>query len=40
MGYLYHREPRLVGSGIENLREWALEGESKVLVDETERRLR
>lgn len=30
MRQLYYREPQLVGSGIEDLKEWALEGNSKL----------
>lgn len=38
-GLVHHREPLWVESGMDSLKEWASEGESKK-VDETERTLR
>lgn len=39
MKSVHHREPQLVEGGMSSLKEWASEGESKI-VDETERILR
>ncbi|MGN0377417.1 MAG: hypothetical protein ACI4ED_07255 [Suilimivivens sp.] len=30
LSMLYHREPQMVECGIESLKEWALEGDSKL----------